>query len=94
MASASAGGTSRSVAISHRAGTGELDAKLEEVVAALLAQPAEALRATQKLLRTAAKEEILARMKLESSMFAERLDSAEVKDAIGAFFAKRATKSD
>jgi enoyl-CoA hydratase/carnithine racemase len=75
--------------VSHRAGTGELDAKLEEVVAALLAKPAEALRVTQKLLRTAAKEEILARMKVESSMFAERLDSVEVHDAIGAFLAMR-----
>jgi len=28
-------------------------------------------------------------MKLESTMFAERLDSAEVKQAIAAFFAKR-----
>jgi hypothetical protein len=30
-------------------------------------------------------------MKLESTMFAERLDSAEVKQAIAAFFAKRRT---
>ena len=75
--------------VSHRVGPGELDSKLEEIVRALLAKPAEALRMTQRLLRTGTQDEILARMKLESSMFAERLDSAEVKDAIAAFFAKR-----
>lgn len=77
---------------SHRAGTGELGAKLQEVVSTLLAKPAEALRITQKLLRTGTQDEILARMKLESSMFAERLASDEVKQAIAAFFAKRGPK--
>src|SRR5438046_108258 len=75
--------------ISHRAPAGELDATFNKIVAALLAKPAEALRLTQKLLRTATQDEILARMKLESTMFAERLNSAEVKNAIAAFFAKR-----
>ena len=75
--------------VSHRVAPGGLDAKLQEIVAALLAKPPEALRLTQKLLRTATQEEILARMKLESTMFAERLDSAEVKQAIAGFFAKR-----
>jgi enoyl-CoA hydratase/carnithine racemase len=75
--------------VSHRVAPGGLDAKLQQIVAALLAKPAEALRLTQKLLRTATQDEVLARMKLESIMFAERLDSAEVKDAIAAFFAKR-----
>jgi enoyl-CoA hydratase/carnithine racemase len=78
--------------VSHRAGNGQLDAKLDEIVDALLAKPAEALRLTQRLLRTGTRDEILARMKLESSMFAERLESAEVKDAISAFFAKKASK--
>lgn len=78
--------------VSHRVGPGELDAKLREIVGALLAKPAEALRLTQKLLRTATQEEILSRMKLESSMFAERLESDEVKGAIAAFFAKRVAK--
>ena len=75
--------------VSHRVAVGGLDAKLTDVVAALLAKPTEALRLTQKLLRTGTQDEILARMKLESSMFAERLASAEVKDAIAAFFAKK-----
>ena len=78
--------------VSHRAAQGQLEAKLQEIVNALLAKPSEALRLTQRLLRTGTRDEILARMKLESSMFAERLESAEVKDAISAFFAKKASK--
>jgi enoyl-CoA hydratase/carnithine racemase len=80
--------------VSHRVTTGGLDAKLYEIVAALRAKPREAVRLTQKLLRTGTQDEILERMKLESSMFAERLASAEVKDAIAAFFAKRGPKPD
>ncbi len=79
--------------VSHRVISSELDAKLKEIVAALLAKPAEALRLTQKLLRTGTRDDILARMKLESTMFAERLDSAEVKEAIASFFAKRSSSS-
>ena len=78
--------------VSHRAAAAALDAKLDEIVTTLLAKPPEALRLTQKLLRTGAQDEILARMKVESSMFAERLESAEVKQAIGAFFARRSAK--
>jgi len=55
----------------------------------LVAKPPEALRQTQKLLRHGARDEILERMKLESSLFAERLASTEVKAAISAFFASR-----
>lgn len=75
--------------VSHRASAGELDRKLADIVAALLAKPPEALRQTQCLLRRGARDEILNRMKLESSLFAERLASAEVKEAISAFFEKR-----
>jgi enoyl-CoA hydratase/carnithine racemase len=75
--------------VSHRAGQEMLDDKLQQVVAALLAKPPEALRQTQRLLRRGAREEILERMKFESSLFAERLSSAEVKEAISAFFEKR-----
>lgn len=75
--------------VSHRAATGALVETLNAIVAALLRKPAEALRATQKLLRKGAVDETLERMQLESSLFAERLASAEVKDAISAFFAKR-----
>jgi len=75
--------------VSHRAPQGGLSQKLDEVVAALLAKPPEALRKTQALLRRGSRDEILERMKLESSLFAERLQSAEVKEAITAFFEKR-----
>jgi enoyl-CoA hydratase/carnithine racemase len=75
--------------VSHRAGAGSLDNKVREIVARLLAKPPEALRQTQRLLRHGATDEILERMKLESSLFAERLASAEVKKAITAFFEKR-----
>jgi enoyl-CoA hydratase/carnithine racemase len=75
--------------VSHRTGVGTLDEKMREIVAVLLAKPPEALRQTQRLLRHGATDEILERMKLESSLFAERLASAEVKKAITAFFEKR-----
>lgn len=78
--------------ISHRAAAGTVDEKLAEVLAILLAKPAEALGQTQRLLRHEAAGEILERMKLESSLFAERLSSAEVKEAIAAFFAKRSSR--
>jgi enoyl-CoA hydratase/carnithine racemase len=75
--------------VSHRAAAGQLDAAFAAIIAALLAKPAEALRATQRLLRHATKEEILERMQLESGLFAERLESSEAKEAISAFFEKR-----
>jgi enoyl-CoA hydratase/carnithine racemase len=75
--------------VSHRADAGSLDDKLREVVAALLAKPPEALRQTQRLLRQGSRDVVLERMKLESGLFAERLTSAEVKEAISAFFEKR-----
>ena len=68
---------------------GDLDDVLAETVAALLAKPATALRLTQKLLRYGIRDEILERMELENGHFAERLKSAEVKEAITAFFEKR-----
>ena len=80
--------------VSHRAVAGELDSRLHEIVEALLAKPPQALRQTQRLLRQGAREEVLERMKLESGLFAERLASAEVKEAISAFFAKRRSNSD
>ena len=75
--------------VSHRAASGELDKTLEDVVARLLAKPPAALRETQRLLRAATSGEILERMKLEGEVFAERLGSAEAKEAFTAFFEKR-----
>jgi enoyl-CoA hydratase/carnithine racemase len=74
---------------SHRAASGELDAACGAIVAALLAKPAQALSETQLLLRAGTREEILNRMELEGRMFAKRLESPEVKQAITAFFEKR-----
>ncbi len=75
---------------SHVVADGTLKAALDDVVARLLAKPAEALRLTQKLLRRATSEETLERMALENSHFSERLKSDEVKAAIAAFFARKA----
>jgi enoyl-CoA hydratase/carnithine racemase len=74
---------------SHRTGPGELDAALGAIVAALLAKPAQALSETQQLLRAGTREEILNRMELEGRMFAKRLESPEVKQAIAAFFQRK-----
>ncbi|MBA2414075.1 MAG: enoyl-CoA hydratase/isomerase family protein [Burkholderiaceae bacterium] len=68
-----------------------LEQSLAQTVAALLAKPATALRLTQKLLRHGNREEILERFALENGHFSERLQSAEVKEAILAFFEKRKT---
>lgn len=75
--------------VSHRAAAGGLDDSLNNIVGRLLAKPAEALRATQRLLRHGARDEIMERMRLESGIFADRLKSSEAKEAISAFFERR-----
>jgi enoyl-CoA hydratase/carnithine racemase len=75
--------------ISHRAQAGELDRSVSAIVEQLLAKPVESLRSTQRLLRHAARDEIVERMWIESAVFAERLAAPEVKQAIHAFFDKR-----
>jgi enoyl-CoA hydratase/carnithine racemase len=75
--------------VSHLVAAGAQHKTADDLVARLLAKPPEALRASQRLLRHGTREEILERMELESSLFAERLQSAEVKEAINAFFASR-----
>ena len=77
---------------SHVAPKGSLGAARDKLIAGLLAKPAEAMRLTQKLLRRADRDEVLQRMELENGHFAERLTSAEVRDAITAFFAARAAR--
>lgn len=79
--------------VSHVAPKGRLDAMLAELVEALLAKPAEAMRLTQRLLRRGQVDEITERMELENGHFSERLTSDEVRDAITAFFAARAKPS-
>ncbi len=77
---------------SHVVATGELDAALAKLVAALLAKPAEAMRLTQALLRRTEATQVLERMELENGHFAERLQSDEVKQAIATFFAARESR--
>jgi enoyl-CoA hydratase/carnithine racemase len=74
---------------SHVVPASALSETASDIVGRLLAKPPEALRLTQSLLRRGAQEEILERMKVESTLFAERLASSEVKEAINAFFEKR-----
>lgn len=76
--------------VSHIVADGELEAALDDLVARLLAKPAEALRLTQQLLRRGTTDEVLERIALENGHFAERLKSAEVRDAITAFFQRKA----
>src|SRR5438477_2490106 len=78
--------------VSHKAEPGQLPGQLADVIERLLAKPADALRATQRLLRHGARDEILERMRLESEVFAERLASDEAKAAIGAFFERKRPK--
>ena len=75
--------------VSHRASPGERDQLLQQIVDRLLAKPPTALAQTQRLLRANTSREILERMKLEGDAFAERLSSAEAKEAFTAFFEKR-----
>ncbi|HVM37747.1 MAG TPA: enoyl-CoA hydratase [Sphingomicrobium sp.] len=75
--------------ISHVVERGSLEEALGSIVSTLLAKPRDALRLTQSLLRHGAAGAVMDRMELESGHFAERLQSAEVKEAICAFFEKR-----
>jgi len=75
--------------VSHRARTGELETALRSIAEQLLAKPPQALRETQRLLRHGEKGGLLERMQLEGSVFAERLKSPEVTEAINAFFERR-----
>lgn len=75
--------------ISHRAAAGQLATRAQALIGELLAKPPEALRQAQRLLRHGKRDETLERMQLEGSVFADRLGSPEVKEAITAFFEKR-----
>ena len=74
---------------SHVVPAGRLEAALEETVARLLARPPEALRLTQRLLRSADRDEVKKRIGIEGGHFSERLQSDEIKQAIASFFAAR-----
>jgi enoyl-CoA hydratase/carnithine racemase len=74
---------------SHVAAEGSAKSMADSLVSRLLAKPSEALRQSQRLLRHGTRDAILERMELESRAFTERLDSAEAKSAITAFFQSR-----
>ena len=74
---------------SHVVPDDQLDQARSQIVETLLAKPADALAITQQLLRHGTSGEIIERMELESGHFSERLQSAEVREAISAFFEKR-----
>jgi enoyl-CoA hydratase/carnithine racemase len=78
--------------VSHVVPDGGLDQALARTVDALLAKPGEALRLTQQLLRHGQADELIERIELENGHFSERLASSEVRDAIHAFFARKAAK--
>ena len=59
---------------------------------ALADKPAEALRQTKRLLKAPLRDETLARMHAESAAFIERLASPELREAVSAFFEKRAPR--
>jgi enoyl-CoA hydratase/carnithine racemase len=76
---------------SHVVDKGGLAPALASIVAALLAKPSEAMRLTQSLLRRSDRGEVLDRIELENGHFGERLTSSEVRDAIRAFFERKAS---
>jgi enoyl-CoA hydratase/carnithine racemase len=65
-----------------------LHEEAEQVAAALARQAAGSLKRTKGLMRHAA-EAVAAQMELESASFAERLESAEAREAFAAFAQKR-----
>lgn len=66
----------------------KLEEEVEKMATALAAKPPEALRITKALLRQP-DEPVGARIEREGQAFAERLQSAEAKEAFLAFFEKR-----
>ena len=75
--------------VSHVVPTGGLSDALTRLVDTLLSRPPEALRLTQRLLRSADRTEVRERIGIEGAHFGERLKSEEIKQAIAAFFAAR-----
>jgi enoyl-CoA hydratase/carnithine racemase len=67
--------------------TAEVEKYARAAAHALAAKPAESLRLTKALMRD--RETLLARMRLESELFAVRLQSDEARAAFAAFLARR-----
>ncbi|HUP05584.1 MAG TPA: enoyl-CoA hydratase [Caldimonas sp.] len=68
---------------------GEVVPHARRVAERFNALPPGAVRETKKLLRRADRETLLAAIEVEGAVFAERLQSAEAKEAFSAFFQKR-----
>lgn len=75
--------------VSHVVPDGSARTEMEDMVWRLISKPRDALRLTQQLLRQGTTEEMLDRMRMEGALFAERLQSAEVGEAIAAFFQRK-----
>lgn len=67
----------------------DLNAHARARVHTLVEKPAESLRLTKQLLKAPLSDEIRARMRAEGVIFMERLASAEMREAVTAFFEKR-----
>ena len=67
----------------------QLESVVQDKASALAAKPPAALRATKALLK-ADGNEVAGRIGLEAKVFSERLQSGELKEAVTAFFEKRA----
>jgi enoyl-CoA hydratase/carnithine racemase len=68
----------------------EVGAKALEACRKLAAKPPTALKLTRQLLREAGHATVAERIRHEAEFFGRQLQSAEVKEAITAFFEKRA----
>jgi enoyl-CoA hydratase/carnithine racemase len=67
---------------------GELEATVLRVAAEIAAKPPEAMQISRDLLRRP-REDVVERIKLEASHFAERLQSEEAKNALMAFLTRK-----
>jgi enoyl-CoA hydratase/carnithine racemase len=68
---------------------GDLESTVMKSAARLAAKPPAALAAARRLMRKGSPNEVIARIAEESTVFAERMASAEAKEAFAAFLEKR-----
>lgn len=77
--------------VSHVVPDGSAPEELRKIAHSLASKPKDALRLTQKLLRQGTADEMLERMRVEGELFTERLNSAEVGEAIASFFRRKSS---
>lgn len=68
---------------------GEVEARARAAATKLASRPREALALSRRLMKGADRDAVLARMESEAELFAERLRSAEAREAFTAFMEKR-----